>query len=606
MIQKITLTTVLLLLLMDVQAQKLAALKQSPGNTTYYVDPVKGSDSNIGTKKTKPWKSFAPINALSFNAGDKVRVLSPGDFHHSLIIKGKGTAQKPITVSFAPGPYHFYADQAYRSKLAISNTNDVPEGLKAIAIYLTNAQHVTLNATGAKIILHAKMIETCVDHSEHIKIQGISYDYNVPTVSEFKVSNLQALYTDLTINPKTKYSIKDSVLTWEGDGWHYHASWYWQEYDPATGVVTRKSLSLDKARFAELGGNKVRVYYPTNPGFKQDFIYQTRDVTRDCAGIFMQRSKDVSLKNVRIYFMHGMGVVSQFCEDITMDSVVVKPDEATGRTCAAWADILHFSGCRGLIDIRNSYLSAANDDAVNVHGVHLRIIERPVANQLKVRFMHSQTYGFNPYLPGDSLALIHGNSLLQFDDNVVVSSQMLNDKDVLLTLKSPVNAELKADDAIENITWTPRLHIQNTTVTSIPTRGILVTTRRKAMIEHNNFLRTNMTAVLVEDDAEGWYESGMVKDLSIMNNNFYHCGEPVISIHPENTQADGPVHRNITVKGNTLTLQNQQALAAKSAANINFEGNIIYTKSTGDKLTDFKNCTGINLGDNKVLAKPEQ
>lgn len=579
------------------------ALKQSPGNTTYFVDPVKGRDSNTGTKKAKAWRSFAHVNQLKLAGGDKVIILSPGDFHHSLIINGKGSAQKPVNIVFTPGQYHIYDDQAYRTKLAISNTNDVPDWLKAIALYINHSQYVHVNARGAKLVLHAKMIETYVDHSSHISLSGISYDYNIPTVSEFKVNNLQPNYADLSVNAKNRYSIKDSMLSWEGDGWKYRSSWYWQEYDPANGFVTRKGLSLDKARFADMGKGKVRVFFTENPGFKLGFIYQTRDVTRDCAGIFMERSNDLTLKNIRIYFMHGMGVVSQFCKNITMDSMVVKPDEASGRTCAAWADILHFSSCAGLIDIRNSYLSAANDDAVNVHGVHLRIVERLSPNQLKVRFMHGQTYGFNPYMPGDSVGFIHGNSLLQFGDNVIMASKMLNEKEALITLKKPTSTNFQTDDALENITWTPRVHIQNTTITSIPTRGILVTTRRKTIIEHSTFLRVNSSAVLVEDDAEGWYESGMVKDLTIRNNNFYYCGEPVISIHPENIKADGAVHSNISITGNKFTLQNQEALATKSTANISFSGNTIYAPGNGDKLTSFQNSADIKLGDNKLIKK---
>ncbi|WP_214072391.1 right-handed parallel beta-helix repeat-containing protein [Mucilaginibacter sp. dw_454] len=576
---------------------------KSQGEINYYIDPIKGNDHNKGIQKTAPWRSFAPANKINFSAGDRLIILSPGSFHNSLVLTGTGTAKQPIQVIFAPGQYDFYDTGAYKTKLAISNTNDVPDGLKAIALYIVNAHHVQLRAKGAKLMLHAKMIETCVDHSEDVAITGISYDYNTPTVSEFKVTSLQQNYADLAVNIKTKYSIKDSLLNFEGDGWQYQASWYWQEYDPATSYVSRKDLSLDKARFAETGPNKIRVYFPANPGFKQGFIYQTRDVTRDCTGIFMQRSKNVSLKNIRIYFMHGMGVVSQFCQNIDIDSVVVKPDTATGRTCAAWADILHFSSCRGLINIRNSYLSGANDDAVNVHGVHLRIMEKVSSNQLKVRFMHGQTYGFNPYVPGDSIELVHGSSLLSFANNVIVSSQMLNDKDVLITLKNPVSDALLNDDAIENTTWTPQVHIQNTTITGIPTRGILVTTRRAVVIEHNNFLRTGSAGVLVEDDAEGWYESGMVKSLTIINNNFYKCGEPAIGIHPENTRNDGPVHQNITINGNKFTLNGNQALAAKSTANISFTNNILYTPIAGNQFTNFKDCTAITLSNNRIMVQ---
>jgi hypothetical protein len=577
--------------------------KRSPGGTSYYIDPLKGNDSNSGKNKQTPWKSFARANKLLFTAGDRLVVLSPGRFENSLMIRAIGTAKHPVRIVFAPGRYDFYDTDAYRTELNISNTNDVPHGKKAIALFISGSKYVTINATGARMVLHAKMIETCIDKSENITLNGMSYDYNTPTVSEFKVTGLHDNYADLLVNKDTHYSIKDSLLSWEGDGWQYKLSWYWQEFDPATAYVTRTGLSFNKARFAEIADKQLRVYFPSNPGFKLGYIYQTRDVTRDCAGIFLQRSKNIELKKVRIYFMHGMGIVSQFCQNITMDAVVVKPDEASGRTCAAWADILHFSNCKGLIEIKNSYLSAANDDAINIHGVHLRIVGQPEQNQLKLRFMHGQTYGFNAYVAGDSIELVHGNSLLTFAKNVVSTAVMLNEKEILLTLKHPVTAVLQNDDAVENTTWTPSVKIHHNTITSIPTRGILITTRRKAIIENNDILRTSSAGVLVEDDAESWYESGPVRDLTIRNNNFFECGEPVISIHPENTINKGAVHQNIKITGNSFTLNGSRALAAKGVANIQFTDNKIklFTENATRSLTDIRDCTGISLGNNTII-----
>ncbi|HTK19541.1 MAG TPA: right-handed parallel beta-helix repeat-containing protein [Mucilaginibacter sp.] len=574
----------------------------SPGNTSYFIDPLTGNDKNNGKSKAKPWKTFTPANRLIFSLGDKLIVLSPGVFHTSLMLMAKGTSKKPISVLFAPGQYHLYNTDAYHTKLNISNANDRPEEQKAIALYIIGSKNVMFKASGAKFIFHAKMIETCIDHSENISIEDISYDYHIPTVSEFKVIAKNSNYADLQVNKDSKYSVTDSLLTWEGDGWRSKNSWYWQEFNPATGYLTRTDLSLDKARFADLGNNKLRVFYTSDPGIKQGFVYQTRDVTRDCAGIFLQHSKNILFKNVRIYFMHGMGIVSQLCQNITMDAVVVKPDPASGRTCAAWADILHFSGCSGRIEIKNSYLSAANDDAINVHGVHLRIIEKPAPNQLRVRFMHGQTFGFNAYQPGDSIELIHGNSLLAFAHNVVTRSEMINDKEILLTLKDQVASHLLPDDAVENVTRTPEVFIHHNIITSIPTRGILVTTRRKVVIEDNKFLRTALPAILVEDDAEGWFESGMVKNLAIRNNSFVECGEPVISIHPENSISAGPVHRNLQITGNQFTLSGSKVLSAKSTANITFNDNMIITPkavSIGD-MTEFKDCLNVKIDNNRI------
>jgi hypothetical protein len=582
--------------------RNLEGRKRSPGATQYFIDPVNGNDRNNGRNQQNPWKSFAPANRFIFSAGDRLTVVAPGRFDNSLVLRAVGTAKQPVNIVFAPGRYDFYDTHAYRTKLSISNTNDVPGGQKAIALLIVGSKYVDLTAKGARIVLHAKMIETCIDSSENISLTGISYDYNTPTVSEFKVTDLQPDHADILVNKDSHYEVRDSLLTWEGDGWQYKFNWYWQEFNPATGYVVRTRLQLDKAKFAELGINKLRIYFPANSGLKEGFVYQTRDITRDCAGIFMRHSKNILLENVRIYFMHGMGIVSQLCQNITLDSVVVKPDEASGRTCAAWADILHFSDCRGQIEIKNSYLSASNDDAVNVHGVYQRIVGQPLPNQLKLRFMHGQTYGFNAYAPGDSIELIHGNSLLPFANNVVLKSEMLNEKEILLTLKERVNDTLQGDDAVENITWTPNVYIHHTTITSIPGRGILVTSRRKVIIADNNILRTSSAGVLVEDDAGLWYESGRVNDLTIRNNYFFKCGEPVIGIHPENTIYQGAVHKNIKVLNNNFIMNGSRVLFAKSTNQIQFAGNTIKLSAGADtiSLTVFKDCTGIDVGKNIV------
>jgi len=41
----------------------------SPGNTTYYIDPANGSDSNSGLTEKLPWRTFSHINGLRLSAG---------------------------------------------------------------------------------------------------------------------------------------------------------------------------------------------------------------------------------------------------------------------------------------------------------------------------------------------------------------------------------------------------------------------------------------------------------------------------------------------------------------------------------------------------------
>jgi hypothetical protein len=587
-------------------AKNSAAISHiNPKAKTYYINPNTGNDQNIGTVKSRAWKTFHQINHMQLPAGTTIEVLEGGTFHESIWIKAKGDAKAPVRLTFATGQYHLYPDHAEKRKLHISNTNDRPDELKALALILDSCSYVEVQGTGAKMILHGKMIETFVNHSKNISITGLAFDYNRPTVSELQVTDTGAHYAEVLIHPDSKYSIKDSLITWEGDGWRYQPGSYWQVLNPNTNDLSRISISMKTMRFVQMEGQKVRIFQKGNTVFKKGLVYQNRDVTRDCAAVFMQYSQNIHLKNIRLYFMHGMGVVSQYCQNIVVDQVVVKPDEKSGRTCAAWADILHFAGCSGKIEVKNSYLSAANDDAINVHGIHLKVTEILAKNKVRVRFMHDQTYGFDAFSKGDSVAFIDTKSLLSLQGNQITKAEKIDDKEYILNLSRPLTAEVKVNDAIENVTATPEVWIHHNLITRIPTRGILTTTRRKTVIEHNTFENTQMIAIFINNDASGWYESGMVKDVTIRQNKFLKCGGPIVSIHPENTVASQiAVHNNIKILNNDFWLQDGRLLEAKSTGNIQISGNRVHDAPVNSKiesLLKFTDCNHVNVMGNRVL-----
>lgn len=578
----------------------------SPGKTTYYIHPGHGNDANSGVHPAQAWKTFSRINQLILQPGDVVEVLAAGAFHGSLVLRAKGTARQPVKIKFAPGRYDFFPDSAFKKALHISNTNDQPYEPKAIALVFDSCEQVQVDAQGAIGMFRGKMIETFVNYSRNVHINGLTYDYQRPTVSELRVTAVANDHADAIIHADSKFSIRDSLLTWIGEGWRYRPGSYWQVFDPVANDLSRMEIDTQGLRFIVQDNNTVRIFFKKDPGFKKGCTYQNRDVTRDCAGIFMQYSTNITLSNIHINFMHGMGVVSQYCRNIKMDSITVRPAEVSGRTCAAWADILHFSGCSGTIEVNNSYLSAANDDAINVHGTYLKILEKTAPNKLLVAFMHPQTFGFNAFASGDSIAYIHPESLLSTGENSIVSVAKVNDKQYLLTLKNNIPDTVSTGDVVENTTATPQVWVHNTTLTRIPTRGLLVTTRRTVRIDHNTFERTHMSAILINGDASGWYESGMVKDVTISNNTFNNCGEPAINIHPENTvNGTAAVHNNIAVTHNTFQLQGKELLAAKSTANINFRDNTIQAVSAAkgtDEFLKFEHCTGVQVADNKVAG----
>ncbi len=576
----------------------------SPGKTTYHINPATGDDNGTGLDKKHAWKSFSRINLIQLAPGDRVEIDAPGSFDQTLALAGAGTAESPVEIRFAEGRYDFHPDNAYREAYQISNTNDVPDGPKAVGILLTGAKHFRVSGTGATIMFRGKMIEVCVDACEDIAISGLTFDYQRPTVSEFKVAAVGEGHVDLAIHKDSTYTIKDDAITWQGEGWSYQTGLA-QELDGTTGDLHRRRDPLVGLKLEEIKPFLVRA--SGKPTMKSGLTYQIRDTLRDCAGTFTRRSRDITWKNVTFRFLHGMGLVNQFSENLTYDSVTIAPDEASGRTTAAWADCLHISGCKGKVLVKDCVFAGAHDDAINIHGTYLRVVGKLPENKVKVRFMQRQTFGFMAFNPGDEIEFVHADTLASYRTNRVTGASLLNPKELVLTLEKPIGEDLKENDVIENVTWTPEVEIRGCKVSHIPTRGFLISTRRKVLVEDNEFLATHMSAILVAGDAQGWFESGAVRDMTIQGNRFIRCGAPVIHIDPSNRASNSTLHENIRILDNEFVGGGPDILKAKSTTGLRFAGNRILNQGKTDdaRSVHTSDCEDVQIEGNTYKYSPK-
>jgi len=565
-----------------------------------YIDPANGSDANSGVEEKLPWRTFTHINRLALSPGDRVMITSPGSFDQTLMLTGEGTAKEPVEIRFAPGRYDFHPARALARAYQISNTNGDPDSHKAIGILLEGAKHFKISGPGARIFYRGKMIEVCIDSCEDISISDLQFDYHRPTVSEFTVVAIGDGYADLQIHKDSAYDIKDGRITWVGEGWSYKSGLA-QELDLDTNEIWRRRDPLEGMQLEEMRPFLIRAR--GRHDMKEGRVYQIRNTRRDCAGVFTRRSKNIIWKNVAFNFLHGMGIVNQFSEDLTFDGVAIAPGQGTGRTCAAWADCMQASGCRGKILVTNCNFSGAHDDAINIHGTHLRVVERASDKQVRVRFMHEQTFGFMAFNPADDITFVQWDSLKTYAPNKVKNVEMQSPKELMLTLERPVPSELGENDAVENVTWTPEVEIRGCTVSRIPTRGFLITTRRKVLVVDNTFQRTHNSAVLVENDASGWYESGCVRDMTIRGNRFVRSGEPVIRINPRNSVANDSVHRNIRIEDNEFLLRGVSSVGAKSTKGLSVIGNTMYSEENlNDGATiETDDCSEVTIKANRFL-----
>lgn len=524
--------------------------------------------------------------------------------------------QQQSVISFPTGRYDFWPCNAAETHYYISNTSsevEVPVKDQRVGLLLKQLKNITIEGNGSLFVFHGKMITWVIDSSENIRLQNISVNYERPGMSEMTIKEITPHSVTAAIHPDSKFSIINGKLEWYGEKWvtgNFHAV-----------LVKPGQGTLFYSTWDPFFNSRAEIVAPLTVKFTGDFskfkadtgdVLTIRDRYRDYVGAFQNRSKNISLHNINMYSMHGLGIVSQFCENLEYDSVFVEPEKGSGRVIASSADGMHFSGCRGQIIINHCRFNGMHDDPVNVHGTHLKVKEIISPTTLMLRFMHHQTYGFLPFIPGDSVAYLHSKSLQIFANGVIKSASMLNEREVLVELQEPVSPELQIDDALENISWTPALHISNSRFEGTLTRGTLVTTRRKVVIENNVYYRTGMQAILIENDASGWYESGPVTDVTIRNNQFIECGynsnpdNYIIKINPEAHQwvKGYYVHSNIKIENNYFKVYDYPVLKAYSTKGLMFKNNKIersgfMTPGKDRAAISLKACTGVVISGNR-------
>ncbi|MEI7899386.1 MAG: glycoside hydrolase domain-containing protein, partial [bacterium] len=571
---------------------------RSRGRTTYFVNPATGDDANSGLKPKQAWKTFSAVNARTFAAGDRIEI-APGRFAESLVPSGEGTEASPIEFHFAPGRFEIGSGDAVKLKLHISNGNDFPDRPKPIGILVQQAKHIRFTGENSDVVFCGTMIQLMNDHAEDITYTGLNFDLKRPTVSEFRPLEVGTNSAVIQIAEGSDYSISNGVFAWVGDG--AIGPQLAQQAIPEEGKMWRTGdfNPFANATAEEIAPRKIRLTYKSgNAGLIAGRQYCFRNGGRDCVGGFNSRSKKLTWRNCNFYALTGLGIVSQFCEDITYDHVNAVPPAGTIRTCPAWADVFHFSGCRGKITVTDCKMSGTQDDPINVHGTHLRLIEKTSPDQVLVRFMHPQTYGFAAFQTGDRVEFVSHVNLRAFAANVVKAIERKTDKDWLLTFEKPA-ANFAANDVIENISWYPDLEVRNCLVTMDATRGFLITTRGKVLVESNTFVRTAMSAIDISDDANSWFESGPVRDVTIRGNTFIQCGGPVIRIAPENQTAkpEEPVHTNIRILDNFF---DGGGVSAKSVKGLTITGNRFSAKALPVQQNA---CTDVVIENNKLEAK---
>ncbi|WP_316823095.1 hypothetical protein [Pedobacter gandavensis] len=276
-----------------------------------------------------------------------------------------GKAQLQTTINFPKGRYDFWPDQATETNYYITNTSseiEVPVKKQKVGLLLKGMKNVTIDGNGSIFVFHGKMISWVLDGSEDITIRNLSVNYERPGMSEMTIKETSETSVIANVHPDSRFTIVNGRMEWYDEKWvtkNHHAvlvrpdqgMLLYSSWDPfikskvAVLVLLQLKFSGDFSKFKAKPGDVLTI----------------RDRYRDYVAALNYRSKNIRLQNLHMNSMHGLGIVSQFSENLSYDSVYVEPEKGSGREIASSGDGMHFSGCKGQITIKNCRFNGMHD-----------------------------------------------------------------------------------------------------------------------------------------------------------------------------------------------------------------------------------------------------
>lgn len=497
----------------------------------------------------------------------------------------------PKIIVFQRGEYHFYPDNCDERNYFESNTTDINP--RKCAFLFEGINNLIIKGNGSNLIFHEQMQPFTFDNCKNIVLKDVNIDWEQPLIAQAKVLKVTDDFLEIGINAKeSPYRMelgklffdagKNKMNEWKGT----------MEFDREGRFVAANTgdsgclgLGWQEYLAENIIPGVIRLHYPFLRKPALGNILILRHAERIHSGIFIQESKNITIENVNLYHATGLGILAQFSEDLTFNGYRAIPNLKKNRYFGGGDDGLQISNCKGLITVKNCEFSGLMDDPINVHGTSVRIEEIISDQQLKCKFVHHQSEGLNWGHPGDKISFIENSLMNSIAIGEIKDFKPIDKENFILTFKEAIPKGLEVKDALENLTWSPDLHITDTHFKSCRARSLLVSTPGKVVIE-NNIFESSGSAILIAGDANGWFESGAVTDVLIKNNIFtelcnsssYQFCEGIISIFPiipvlnKNTPQ---FHKNIKIIGNEFHPFDYPVLFARSVDGISFENNTV-------------------------------
>ncbi len=493
-------------------------------------------------------------------------------------------------LKFKRGTYCFRPEESVMHDFYISNHDQVVHHPTALCI--AEWEGITIDGSGSRFLCTGRMLPVAITESRNVALRNLSIDFDTPHISQVEVTANDASGIRFRPLEGVNWRINDDRrFEAYGQGWSSTYSTGIAFDGTQRYIVPQTSdLWIDMASCSDAGNGEVLAPNWKDGRLKPGTRVALRSYHRPAPAVVVNESEGVDFSKVTVYYAEGMGIVAQRSADIHLNAFNVVPDREKGRYFSTQADATHFVQCRGEILVENSIYDGMMDDAINVHGVYLRVRERKDDHTLLLRFEHSQAYGYNWGNAGDTVAFVRSATMDELPQrNVIYSIRRCSPTDFEVQFQEALPAAVDTLEGygVENLTWTPSVTFRHCIVRNNRARGALFSSPRRTVCENNLFDHTSGTAILLCGDCNGWYESGAVRNLVIRRNRFvnaltnlFQFTNAVISIYPEIPRLDaattcfhGGTPDAIRIEDNLFETFDTPLIYAKSTDGMIIRGN---------------------------------
>jgi hypothetical protein len=501
------------------------------------------------------------------------------------------------------GTHHIYPDFLPEKLCHISNHD---AGLKRILFDLEGLQDITVEGNGAELIFHGRIIPFYLKNSKNIRIRNIKIDWDRPFLSQAEVIGSGNGFLDLRFGDESPVAVQGGGLVFTGDRFYYGGIDNLLEFDPETAAPAagaRDNFGLRCwNRAEEREGGIVRLfsaYHPDNR-FTAGNVVVIKNEKRWSPAFSLITCEKISLEHIDLYHAGGMGVIAQNCRDVELDHIRVMKRPGSTRVFSVFVDAFHFVDCCGRLVIQNCLMEGQMDDAVNIHGIFLRVCGFLSPGTVRLRLMHHQQFGVQTLFPGDTAEFFDDRTLRRVSSATVKKVELINNEVMDVTfdrIPAGLSGEhllvMRADHDIDVL-------IKNCTLRNNRSRGVLFNTYGRCRIEHC-FFHVPWQAIRISGAVDGkWYESGPVDEVEVTDCTFDRCGystgNAVIEIigAVSNDEYGTPYHGNVSIHNNRFLLAHGRLMDVDHVSKLDFFSNYI----NGDFAAEIK--SGINAGLGKI------